>query len=376
MITPSRFLCLALAFLLVEIQTAPAQQKQKRPAIAFGTLEALSPDAARNQAADWLKSVGKTDAASLQRFDSIWKQEDRPMIERLADTFALGNADAAKLLSAVRTTVPMVGEVPAILKDGAMGGGAMEGGKTLFFRANLALAYARNLSNRRAYEEALDVLKLFQPEEVADPATYLFHRAVCEHGLLNKAGANQAIARLLGDCADAPERYRNVGLLMFVDMTTWKEKDLGAVSRLMENVEGELERYKGGPKTQKKQRQIVARLDELIKELENKQKKDNDPSPNPNGDGCPNGKPEDVPMDGPPGNDPSRPMETSRLPGGHGIGEVERAKLARDPQKFIQLPPAEQQRVLQDILKEIDPRYREAVERYYEKLIDLSRKSR
>jgi len=30
-------------------------------------------DAARTQAAEWLKSVGKTDAASTAAFEAIWK---------------------------------------------------------------------------------------------------------------------------------------------------------------------------------------------------------------------------------------------------------------------------------------------------------------
>ena len=288
------------------------------------------------------------------------------MIERLADSFALGNADAAKLLSTVRTPVPMVGEVPAILKEGAL-----DSGKTPFFRANLALAYARNLSNRRAYEEALDTLKLFQPEQVADPATYLFHRAVCEHALRTKADANRSISRLLVDCADAPERYRSVAILMFVDMTSWKEKDLGAVSRIMEDVEGELERFKGGPKTQKKQRQIIARLDELIKEMENKQKQEGDPDPN--GGGCPKG---DDPQPGPPGNNPSKPLERTVLPGGGGNkGDIDKAKRSLDSEEFSKLPPAEQRHALQEILRgEIDPRYREAVENYYLRLIEQSKK--
>ena len=63
----------------------------------------------------------------------------------------------------------------------------------LFFRANLALAYARALSNRRVHEETLDVLKTFRPEQVVDPAAYLFHRSVAEHALVYKSAATQTI---------------------------------------------------------------------------------------------------------------------------------------------------------------------------------------
>ena len=65
---------------------------------------------------------------------------------------------------------------------------------------------------------------------------------------------------------------------MLLDMQTWKDKDLGAVARKMKVVEDRLDLARGGPETQKKQKEIVARLDELIKELENKQKGSSDPN--------------------------------------------------------------------------------------------------
>ena len=68
-----------------------------------------------------------------------------------------------------------------------------------FVRANIALAYARSLSNRRIHEEALATLALFHPEQVHDPASYLFHRAVCEHALLKKDLASRTINRSLSN---------------------------------------------------------------------------------------------------------------------------------------------------------------------------------
>ena len=187
------------------------------------------------------------------------------MLDRLADTFALGNADAAKILTEARHPLsPAPVKVPEILKNDK---------QPVFFRANLALAYARILANRRIHEEALDMLKLYQPEQVAEPSTYLFHRGVCEHGLLHKGDADKTITRLLGDVLDAPERYKTVALLMLLDMQGWKDKDLGAIAHKMENIERRLELARGGPQTQKMQKEVVARLDELIKELENKAKK-------------------------------------------------------------------------------------------------------
>ena len=53
--------------------------------------------------------------------------------------------------------------------------------KPAFFRANLALAYAKALSNRKVYEEALETLKLFKPEQVGPSYTRTEHSVV--HGL-------------------------------------------------------------------------------------------------------------------------------------------------------------------------------------------------
>jgi hypothetical protein len=243
---------------------APALGDEKRPTASFGALEPASVEVARTQAAAWLKAVGKTDAATQQRFDTIWKQEGPTILDRVAATFELGDAAAAKLMAEARDAgLPAPVKMPEVLRDPK---------NDVFYRANLALAYARNLSNRRVHEEALETLKSFQPEQVVDPAAYLFHRAVSEHALLLKPEATKTIDRIIDDAPFSAERYKTVSMLMLLDMHAWKDKDLQAVARKMENVERRLELARGGPQTQKLQKEIVLRLDELIKELENKNK--------------------------------------------------------------------------------------------------------
>src|SRR5262249_39006347 len=141
----------------------------------------------------------------------------------------------------------------------------------------------RALSNRRVHEEALEALRTTRAEDVVDPASYLFHKAVAEHALLLKDDAHRTIIQLLEDVPDAPERYKIVAALIHFDMLMWKEKDLGWIARKMDNIERRLELARGGPKTQKMQKEVVARLDELIKELENQK------NGNCNGGNCPNG---------------------------------------------------------------------------------------
>jgi hypothetical protein len=238
-------------------------KKGPKEIASFGTLRAMTPDVARSEAQAWLQGAGKTDAATQKAFADLWSG-DRTVLDKVTETLCLGNAGARKLLDEARdpqAAAPT--EVPALVKDRKL---------PAFFRANLALAYAKALSSRRIYEEALEALDAVKPEQVADPATFLFHKAVAEHSLMKRSQAVQTIVRLLDDVADAPERYKMVSALMVVDMANWQDKDLGSIARKMDNVERRLDLSRGGPKTQKLQKEIIARLDELIKERENQSK--------------------------------------------------------------------------------------------------------
>ena len=83
---------------------------------------------------------------------------------------------------------------------------------------------------------------------------------------------------ILGELLDeagafAPERYKAVGMLMQLDMVAWKSKDLSDIARKMKDVERRLDLARGGKITQEKQKEILARLDEVIKKLENQANK-------------------------------------------------------------------------------------------------------
>jgi hypothetical protein len=243
---------------------AKAEKPPPREFATFGTLRSASPEEARSQALDWLKSVGKTDKATVTAFNAIWDSKDRAVLDQVTETFCLGDNEATKLLKeARRVGAPAPLEIPDLLRDAK---------KPAFYRANLTLAYAKALLNRRVYEEALEALNIVKVEQVVDPSAYLFHKAVSEHALTDRLAANTTIMRLLDDVADAPERYKTVSALMVYDMLGWQEKDLGWIGRKMDNIERRLELARGGPTTQKMQKQVVARLDEMIKELENQQK--------------------------------------------------------------------------------------------------------
>jgi len=245
--------------------TAPvaAGHGPEEKSASFGALQATTPELAKSQSAEWLKQAGKNDPQTLAAFDEIWKSE-KSVLDKVADTLALGDADAKALLAEARDASRAAPtEVPALLKDTK---------RPAFYRANLALAYAKALSTRRVYEEALDALNSVKVEQVVDPATFLFNKAVAEHALLKGSQASTTILRLLDDVPDAPERYKMVASLMVFDILQWKDKDLGDIARKMDNIERRLDLTRGGPKTQKMQKEVLLRLEEMIKEKENQQK--------------------------------------------------------------------------------------------------------
>ena len=254
---------LAAAAVLLLAGSAFADKPTRKDESSFGSLRA--PDAAevRKQADAWLVAVGKTDAATQAKVKTIW-EGDRPLLDKVSATIALGDSDAAKLLVEARDdSKPAPIEVPALLKDKT---------KSPFYRANLTLAYGKALTTRKVYEEGLEALALVKAEEAIDPSALFFHKAVCEYQLMLKDKAEGSIDRLLVDVNDSPERYRMVAALMHFDMMTWQEKDLGWIARKMGNIQRRLDLKRGGKQTQKEQKEVLVRLDEMIKEIENKQK--------------------------------------------------------------------------------------------------------
>jgi len=246
----------------VSLGLADTARKPTREDSSFGAVRAVDAAEAQKQAEAWLKGV-KSDDATMAAFKKIW-DTDRAVLDKVASTLALGDADAARLLAEAKDIdAPAPTEVPAVLADRKKGD---------FYRNNLALAYAKALTSRKVYEEALEVFLVVKADGVIDPSAFYFHKAVCEYELMLKDKADTSIDRLIADVSDSPERYLRVAALMHFDMLSWQEKDLGWVARKMENIQRRLELKRGGKNTQKMQKEVLVRLDEMIKELENKQK--------------------------------------------------------------------------------------------------------
>jgi hypothetical protein len=323
-----------------------------KPVFGFSSLRAMPEADARVRAETWLKSTNKFDQA---KFDAIWSQANRSVPDRTLDSLLLGIPEAKELVGAARSeSAPAPIEVPAVLKDKKL---------DPFVRANLAATYARALASRKVYEEALEAVKGIAPEQLVDPAAFYFYKAVAEHALIQREAAVASIVRLLDDVVDAPDRYRVVATLMFFDLQNWSkdEKDLTNIEKLMDNSGRRLDLARGGPKTQEIQKKIVFRLDEKIKELENRAKGQSQQA---QGGQCPSG--------GQPGNNgsnnPSSPMQDSNIATNGGKGEVDIKKLRHYEENWGKLPESERQQIIQQVTRDLPAKYKPMIEDYFRSL--------
>ena len=354
------FAAAALSTGLAAIDATPASASDPTkpgPAFGFSTLKSVTADAAKAKAEAWLKSVGKFEQAA---FDKVWADESRTVLDRTADSLALGNSEAAAILANVRKVeAPAPAETPALLKDAKLDN---------FFRTNVALAFAKVAASKKVYEEALEALNAATPEAAVDPSALYFFKAVCEHATMRKDAATASIVRLLDDVADAPDRYKMVATLMFFEMQNWSPdpKDLSNIERLMDNSGRRLELARAGEKTQDIQKKIVFRLDELIKELENKNKPGQGQA---NGGNCPNG--------GQPGNgnqpggntvNPTQNAPDSVIMGGSGNGKVTDTELRKIAEQWGTLPPEKRAKIIEDINRDLPPKYKPLIDEYFKSL--------
>jgi hypothetical protein len=318
----------AVAIFLVAV---PARAAEPENLLAY---RSPSLEAARAQALDWLTALGKTDAATRAAFDALWQPGDRCILDRVADTLGLGNPDAAQVLAEARnpnSRAPL--DLPALVRDKQ---------QPAFFRANLTLAYAKALSGRRVFECSLAALHTVKASEVIDPAAYYFHRAVAEYALRLRDEARRSIAGL-GDVSDAPDRYRALGEMMEQHMASWKDRDLGWIADTMGNIGRRLDLGWGGDQTQQLQRDVLAALDDLIRER----------------------RPDGTPR---PGGTPSRPGPDGPRPPIPGNGVVDDKDLINKAENWGRLPEKERASARIQMIRTLPVEQRQAIEEYHKRL--------
>ena len=332
-----------------------------RSVYTFGTYATMSADAAKDKLVAGLKAMGGFDQAG---FDKVWGESDRPVQDRVVRAIVEASPAAAAALAEARAKDLLPpSAAPPVLTDERL---------DPFVRANLAAAYAEALARRRVYEESLAAAAAVEPERLVNPSAFFFYKAVAEHGLgvvkpEHRSAAQTSINRLLDDVLDPPDRYRMVATLMYFDIQGWSKdpKDLSNIGRLMDNSGRRLDLARGDKDTQDIQKRIVFRLDEKIKELEKQQQGGGGGggSGPPNGGQCPGG--------GAPGGgsiNPSNPAGDSNIMGGSGEGKVDEKKLREYAENWGKLPAAERAKAVQEITRDLPPKFKPMIEEYFKSL--------
>lgn len=318
----------------------PAQVPSLSELQSLGQIKAPTLEQARQQALTYVNKL-PGGATLWTAIEPIWAPLDsRTLLDRTIDTFTRVDPALAEYVAAVRMQPNTLQLDTPILKDSKY---------QPYVKNNLKLFLARTLTNKRLHEDALALLRGLTPETLIDPATFYFYKAVCENKLRLKDDGLASTHRLLTSMQQsAPERYLVVSLLMQDEMTKWEDQDLGDVARRMEEIEGRLDNAHGGAKTQEKQKEVVALLDKLIKDMEDQCKKCN----------CSGG-----------GQAKSQaPAGESKIMNGAGPGEVENKKLIITAEVWGKMPEKEKVKALEAVNRQLPAHIREAAEGFSKKL--------
>ena len=220
----------------------------------------------RSNILDWVANQGMKDEAVLKQIGKVWavKQESRlsaqTLFDKTIETFGLADTDTKAFVDSCGLSEPSLLAPKAKLLERTDAGD--------FYTANIRLFYARYLTQRKMYDEALVQFSQVNPRAVIDPATCLYHKAVCEHQLLLKDEGLETINTLLKNTEDVPVRYSTVATLMQHELKGIKEKSLSEVAHLMKDVHRRLDLGRGGQRVQRKEAKVLATLDEIIEKLE------------------------------------------------------------------------------------------------------------
>lgn len=225
---------------------------------------------------------------------------------------------------------------------------------------------ARVQTNGGNYEDSLLLLKSYYPkqEEYND---YAYLKAVNHFALNEKKEAEKWIQNLEDSFNPLPRRYQAMINVMKEDIKIWKEGDLNDIVRDMKRSGTRLVNAKAGEKTQEVQKQVITKLDKLIKEQEDA-KNNMNAKLNGKGDGSKNPQPGQ-------GDKQSPDAATdSNVMGGNGEGKVDEKKLRQLADNWGTLPPEERAKAVMDVQRDLPAKYKPMIEEYFKSLNRMDKK--
>lgn len=303
------------------------------------------PQDVRAQVEESLGRRPPADAAARQRLDATWAgviAGRGDILDAVIESIAAREPRAAAMVADMaRNATPDASWLDEPQVD-------------TFLRDAVRLWWGRELVRRDRFDEALPLLGGLDPAVSVDPATLLFHRAACQHWLLDADGAIESLDRLLEREEQLPARYARVARLLRADAAGIERDSLDHIARRMRDVGRRLELGRMGAGTRELQDGVVESLDKLIKRLEEQRQQQEQGGGGGGGGGSAQGG-------------EGKPMDDSRVAGGKGAGDVQNRDIGA-ADGWGNLPPHEREEALQQIGREFPPHYREAIEQYFKRL--------
>ena len=348
-----------LVVLAVLVTPAAAAPATRRPAAAPVDADLERPASwsiptsshVRDEVLAW---VGRQSAARdrLEAVGESWPARESPegegdLLDRVVTSFAALDERCAVLWRTARESVD-ARALPAAADW------LTDAGTDVFERDAVRLWLGRELVRHGRFDEGLALLADLDPATAVDPAALFFHRAACQHWLLESDLAIETLDRLLERSGEIPVRYERVARLLRADIASLEDESLDHIARRMRDVSRRLGLGRAGTKTVAIQDGVIESLDKLIKALEQQQQQQQQ-SQGASGAGG-----------GGRGGD-GTPMDDSRIAGGKGPGEVTKKDLG-DTDGWGKLPPHQREEALQQIGREFPAHYREAIEQYFKRL--------
>lgn len=192
---------------------------------------------------------------------------------------------------------------------------------------------------------------------------YHYYRAV-NHFKLNEKDKVATHLKAIDDSFDPlPVRHKAVLSMMAADLKNWEDGDLNDISRDMTVSKDRLDQFKAGGRTAKSQKDVIDKLDKLIKKQEDDAAKAAAAAAAKAG-GMP--MPGMLPGDGSPL--PTLPAPDSKVMGGAGPGKVDDRKLREVAEQWGTLPPDRRAALVHELTRDLPPRYKPMIDEYFRSL--------
>jgi tetratricopeptide (TPR) repeat protein len=232
-----------------------------------------------------------------------------------------------------------------------------------YVRAYATFRYGLSQMNRERYDDAAAaftaVLNEFRFAGCdIDAAFYL---VVCLGQEREKEKAIAAANAFLKDYPEAPERYRKAMEQLKNELVQEWESPLYDLAGRMNHVARKIEGGDTGEPTQEKQKEIVAIIDELIKQAEQQEGDQG------KGGGGGSGPPRGNRQSSNPANQSSAPPGASR------VGDLRGAPKRKPGDQWGEMRDKEREEVLQALKEQFPDRYRELLEQYNKALAEGKR---